>query len=159
MLIRLALIALLSLPGAAFAQTIVDGSSIERIRQIMSDHASNVRIRTDSQGNNYIAATARGWNYEVGFYDCIDNADCLSMQYSARFDTDGSFSTREIMNWHSDWVWGRIRTVEDDVILEMPVYLQYGLTLDNFIAAHDLWLNVMEGFTEDIGWGGSAPSK
>ncbi len=111
-------------------------------------------IETDGEGDPIIHSSAAGVNFSIVFYDCTENRDCESIQFSAGFDLSTPTTAATMNEWNrqkryaSAWI--------DD---EGDPYLQYdvtmgggGLSVDNFKTALDLWEDLLGDFQKHIDW-------
>ncbi len=145
--------ALALLPGIAQAQSLQAGDPAG-IAAVVQDMGYRASIETDGEGDPIIHSSAAGVNFSIVFYDCTENRDCESIQFSAGFDLSTPTTAATMNEWNrqkryaSAWI--------DD---EGDPYLQYdvtmgggGLSVDNFKTALDLWEDLLGDFQKHIDW-------
>ena len=158
-LMSLALLAALCSPSMADETALVDGADIEVLRDLIAETSPEATVETDDEGRIYIAAIHEGWTYDIRFYDCVGSKNCGIMQYSALFQTNGSFRVEDAIDWHAEWVLGRVSFYRGNAVFEMPVNIAGGVSVANFRDTRDLWHGVLSDFAASLGWQRERPKK
>ncbi len=141
----------LTASAQANAQALVDATDPAVLASLIQDLGYKAKLTTDSVGDPMISSSAHGYDFDVFFYDCTDNANCRAIQFSASFDmTDGMSLTRaEDFNRDKRWVKVYLND-ESDPRIEMDYNLYGGVSVANFNDTVDWWQVMMQQFIDYI---------
>lgn len=136
-------------PAAGWAQQLVTADPPERVLAIAQNYGE-ARMDTDSQGNPMIIGTISGIHYFGFFYGCDGKggAGCDSLQLRASW-TVGVVSLQTVNEWNRTRRFGKAYLEDDgDVVLEMEVNLDFGVTYENLNDTLDWWRIGITEFAE-----------
>lgn len=153
MMTRLALAAICLTAPLAFhtaqAETLIDGSDPEAIRQIASGYGS-ATLGTDPDGDPEITGRIEGTRYQVLFYGCTDGKGCKSIQLVAGW-TDSPVELTALNAWNADRRFGKAYLdLDGDPAIEMNVNLDFGVTARNLDDTFDYWRYVLSDFQAEV---------
>lgn len=138
--------------GAATAQSMVDGTSIDEIANIARGYGS-VSVETASSGNPMISGKIDGVSYYVFFRNCSEaHTDCEDLNFYAGF-LDNKQSLDAINAWNRDKRFGRAYLDRDlDAVIEYDVNLEYGISRQNLDSSFGVWSLLLRQFSDHIGF-------
>ncbi len=138
-------------PVAATAQEMVYAEDPEVIAALLEEMGFPAEITTDNVGDPMIMSSAHGYDFDIFFYDCLDNAECQAIQFSSAFDMVDGMSLTSAQDFNRNKRWGKVYLDdESDPRLEMDYNLRGGVSVDNFNDTVDWWQIVMEEFIDYI---------
>lgn len=145
-----ALALMLTLPVSASAEEMVNGSDVQQLKRMLSDHGE-VTLTTDGIGDPLFQGRINGTKYEMFLFGCNDDHKrCDEVMFKAAWATDG-VSLRDLNKWNADERYGKAyRDDENDPVLEMNVNLDDGVTADNFDDTIEIWKRVMKQFEDEV---------
>ncbi|KUF12580.1 YbjN domain-containing protein [Pseudoponticoccus marisrubri] len=139
-------------PLAASAQ-MVNAEDPERLAQIIRAEGYPVEVGTDNVGDPKITGKIRGTTFNVFFYDCTDNRNCLTLQFQAAYDVPNGISLERANQWNMDRRYASVYLdAEYDPFLEMDLNIDYDVTEENFLDNFLIWANVIGEFEDFINW-------
>ena len=132
---------------ASDPQTFVDFFAAEGYRP---------ELREDTVGDPMVMFRHEGKAEYLLFYDCTDNADCLSVQFFAIFQMDEGVPLEVLNDWNSGILkrFTRAYTYDDTKVrLDMDIATsQDGISSRDFGVLMKLWLMRKDEFQEKIGF-------
>ena len=139
------------LPLAASAQALVDASDIDIVSAMVQDEGYRAVTGTDGVGDPMITSAANGYDFEIYFYGCTENANCRDIQFSASFDLEDGMSLTRVQDFNLEKRWAKVYLDEDsDPRLEMDYNMYGGVSVTNFNDTLDWWVLIMNEFVEYI---------
>ncbi len=100
-----------------------------------------------------VSARHRGSNFSVLFFNCVSQADCLSIQFETGYTVDKPPSLDRINEWNRDQTFAKAHLDEEGYPwLEMDVGIAGGVTRAALLAQMETWADLMEEFEEYIAW-------
>lgn len=147
----LAGLALMLAPIGASAQAVVDATDVDVIAALIQDEGYPATISVDGVGDPMITSSAHGYDFDVFFYGCTDNAQCRDIQFSVTFDMEDGMSLTSAQDYNHDKRWIKIYMDEEsDPVVEMDVNMYDGISVGNFNDTLDWWVLMLEDFIEYI---------
>ncbi|MCB1347574.1 MAG: YbjN domain-containing protein [Maritimibacter sp.] len=132
---------------ASDPQTFVDFFATEGYRP---------ELREDTVGDPMVMFRNEGKTEYLLFYDCTDNADCLSVQFFTIFQMDEGVPLEVLNDWNSGMLKRFTRAYTYDqtkVRLDMDIATsQDGISARDFGVLMKLWLMRKDEFEEKIGY-------
>ena len=132
---------------ASDPQTFVDFFATEGYRR---------ELREDTVGDPMVMFRNEGKTEYLLFYDCTDNADCLSVQFFTIFQMDEGVPLEVLNDWNSGMLKRFTRAYTYDqtkVRLDMDIATsQDGISARDFGVLMKLWLMRKDEFEEKIGY-------
>jgi hypothetical protein len=122
------------------------------LRAMLLEEGYRAKLSSDDQGDPMITSATAGYDFDIVFYDCTDNLDCQSIQFTAGF-TDTDHGTVEDMNaWNKSKRYARAhRDDNGDVYIQMDLSMtREGLGKDRFQENLALWGHLLSDFTSYI---------
>lgn len=145
-----ALIALATPQNQAWAQELLDGSTIDQIILAARDYGSAAR-NIQADGNPMIAGRIDGIPYTVRFRNCPDTNSCSDMNFRVGFLLKPPLET--INTWNRDKRFSKSYLDADgDAILEMDVILGGGISRINMAEVFSYWRLTLRQYTSYIGF-------
>jgi hypothetical protein len=150
--LRISLMAILMLsPGAAAAQTLIDGSRVTEIVSIARGFGA-AALLSQSNGSPKISGSINRMGYAVYFVNCDENHVCGEMNFYAGF-LDIKPDVSDINAWNSTKRFGRAYLDGDgDASIEMDINLSGGISRDNLISSFEIWRLVLRQYAEHMGF-------
>lgn len=155
--IKLAAICLsLTLGSQTHAQEMINPTDALDIAVAIRDLGYKATLEKDSVGDPIIRSKAAGINFSILFYDCTDNRDCESLQFSAGFNLADGTSTQSMNEWNRAKRYGKAHI--DD---ENDPFLRYdfnfggagaGISMTTFEENFEIWESLLNDFKEHIDW-------
>ena len=132
---------------------LVDATDPFSIMQLIQKDGYQARLETDSTGDPKISGRLGKATWNMYFYGCEDNRDCLSVTLSSGFDLADGLSLESANEFNGEWRWANVELdAENDPFLRMDLNLAYGVSEANFRDNFDLWRIVLEQFVIFIDW-------
>ena len=132
---------------ASDPQTFVDFFTAEGYRP---------ELRVDTVGDPMVMFRHEGNTEYLLFYDCTDNADCLSVQFFTIFQMDEGVPLEVLNDWNSGLLKRFTRAYaydEGKVRLDMDIATSLdGISARDFGVLMKLWLMRKDEFEEKIGF-------
>ena len=132
---------------ASDPQTFVDFFATEGYRP---------ELREDTVGDPMVMFRNEGKTEYLLFYDCTDNADCLSVQFFTIFQMEEGVPLEVLNDWNSGMLKRFTRAYTYDqtkVRLDMDIATsQDGISARDFGVLMKLWLMRKDEFEEKIGY-------
>ncbi len=112
------------------------------------------QLTTDSVGDPLVEFRVNAETYQVFFYDCTDNKDCLSLQFYSGYKTEVPPTLEALNTWNSERRFVRAYRSDDGAArIEMDVATsQDGVTYRDFADLYSLWMERVSQFEDLIGW-------
>jgi hypothetical protein len=86
----------------------------------------------DSDGDPQVKGRIEGVSYLIAFYGCQSGRDCKSLQFAAFWSKRSSTTLEAANQYNREFRAGRAYIDKDgDLVLAMPVELQYGMSRKN----------------------------
>ncbi|SMH41394.1 YbjN domain-containing protein [Maritimibacter sp. HL-12] len=104
----------------------------------------SAQLTVDVAGDPLIEFLHEGEKKLLFFYDCVENRDCLAVQFFAGFKLDGPVSLEKLNDWNSgERRFTRAYRMEDDVArIEMDIAtILDGISARDFRDLFNLWLD------------------
>ncbi|GKY86916.1 YbjN domain-containing protein [Sinisalibacter aestuarii] len=151
------------LAGAALAATLAGGARADTLRasdpqsfiDFFFDAGYPAQLSEDGVGDPFIEFRYNGVIMPLWFYDCVDNANCQSVQFYFAYSLEEPTSYEALNAWNGEERrYTRAYRVDDGVVrLEMDVFTGVdGMSPVDFESLMDLWLDRLTEFEEFIGW-------
>jgi len=113
-------------------------------------------LREDTVGDPMVMFRNEGKTEYLLFYDCTDNADCLSVQFFAIYPMEGGVPLEVLNDWNSGIHkrFTRAYTYDDGKVrLDMDIATSRdGISARDFGVLMKLWLMRKDEFAEMIGY-------
>jgi len=132
------------------ADSIIDAKNPQAILELAKGFGY-AELGTDSEGDPFINGRIDGTKYGIYFYRCSDEGDdCKDIQFMAYWS--GVDISLEVVNrWNYTQRYGKACIDEDeDVRIEFPVNIDYGVTSDNLEDTIDWWAVTLREFRQFI---------
>lgn len=127
------------------AAPLVAATDPEQIAQMIRGFGS-ATLETDEYGDPLITGRINGSKYGVYFYNCEDNSNCKTIQFSAAW-AGYDVSLRQMNEWNQSQLYGTAYLDEDgDPNIDLVVNLRYGVSHKNFDDTIDWWVLAMKEF-------------
>ena len=143
-----ALLIAVSAPSVVLAQgsRIIDATTPDSVAEIARRYGSADQA-TDALGDPMVQAQlSSGVYYDIYFYGCTNAANCRNLQFVATWDYKGA-SADEVMRWNREKRFGKAYlNDEGNLVVEMNVNIDYGVTDRNFDDTIDWWRVVVDEF-------------
>ena len=122
------------------------------LQSLLLEEGYRAKLGTDTVGDPMITNATAGYDFDIMFYDCTDNADCRSIQFYAGFSEPDHATVEEMNAWNAQNRYARAyRDEEGDAILRMDVTMNgEGLGRDVFMQNLSLWNSLMSDFIDYI---------
>ena len=132
------------------AKDLITAEDPEAILEIAKGFGS-ARLKTDSQGDPLIVGRIDGTRYGIYFYGCDDNhRHCDDIKFGAAW-SGKKISLKELNNWNRTKRYGTAYQDSDgDPNLDMPVNLDYGVTVENLEDDFSFWEKVIKAFKREV---------
>lgn len=140
------------LPVASLAQT-VNAEDPDRLVYLLQNEGYLATVGTDDVGDPKISGKISGTNYNIFFYDCTNNAKCLTIQFQAAYDMSNGMSLARANQWNSEKRYASVFLDDEmDPFLQMDMNIDFGVSEKNFVDNFTLWTQMIESFEEFIDW-------
>lgn len=103
----------------------------------------------------WVDSSTNDLNFTINLYGCngAKAKSCSNLQFRAQFPRKAANNDDLMTQYDRAWVFGKAYTdSEGDMVLELPVNLNGGITLDNLSENLQLWNDVLGDFTKEINW-------
>jgi Putative bacterial sensory transduction regulator len=123
----------------------VCASKPETIVAALQDAGYKAKLsKSETTGNPTIASSTSGYDFDVFFYGCKDNAQCDSVQFLVSFEKDKT-NTAELANkWNSEKRFSQAYINKDgEFVMGYDVTTLGGLSKNNFADVIDWWTTMM----------------
>lgn len=147
-------IAAVSLGAAAMADQVI-ASDPQSVVNYFFNNGYPAQLTTDGVGDPMIEYRLNGTKEVLFFYDCVDNTDCLSLQFYSGYQLDSPVSLELLNEWNSgDRRFIRAYSTDDGAArIEMDVATSSdGISERDFGDLVSLWIDRMAEFEDFIGW-------
>ncbi len=143
----------LCLPIAAAAQPLLDAKDAFRLAGLIRSEGYPVEVTTDSLGDPMIEGKISGGPFFVFFYDCKDNANCLTVQFKTAYDMTSPMSMTMVNDFNASKRYVSVHLDDEgDPHLTMDMNIDYGVTEENFVDNFKIWVSVQDDFEKFIDW-------
>ncbi len=118
------------------------------------DQGIPAQLTEDAVGDPLVEFRVNSDTYQVFFYDCTENTDCLALQFYSGYKLDSPVSLETVNSWNSDRRFVRAyRTDEGAARIEMDIATSKdGISARDFKDLYDLWMESVGLFEERIGF-------
>ncbi len=118
------------------------------------DQGIPAQLTEDTVGDPLVEFRVNSDTYQVYFYDCTENKDCLSLQFYSGYKLDSPVSLEILNSWNADRRFVRAyRTDEGAARIEMDIATSNdGISARDFKDLYDLWLERVVQFQDLIGF-------
>ena len=139
--------------SAPSADGLIVASDPQGVVAAMQALGYTATLGTDGAGDPTITGDVEGTPFNVYFYGCQNNANCLWLIFSTGFDLPNG-STLDAMNqWNQNNLVGQAYLdAEQDPFLNYFVTTTGGLTQENFADVVDWWKVAVGNFQTEIGF-------
>ncbi len=128
------------------------GLTIEEVASWLKNEGYKAEMQKSDDGTPNIASSADGQGFHIYMYDCKDGT-CGSLQFSAGFDTKGTFNADKMNNWNKANRWARAYVdKENDPWIEYDVDLAPGGTYEGLKDQFGIWQDSLSEFRKFINW-------
>lgn len=139
-----AVAALTGFPLSAQSEDLVRASDPAGMVRTLKEAGYDPELTEDSVGDPMIKLTLSGYRASILFYNCEDNKDCQSIQFSAGFDRDEPWNAEAALKMSNDYRYMAVRLDEEgDPYIRWDVEVGDGLP-------KPLFLRSVLRFTESI---------
>lgn len=158
-------LALVAMPVTAFAQadlttapgnTVVEAITPVQLAGLLEAKGYPATAGgLDTDGPWVDSTSLSGFNFTVNFYGCTAGKvkECNRLQFRAQFTRKTSVNDALMTQYDRAWVFGKAYVNSDgDMVLEYPINLTGGVTIDNVSDNLQLWEDVLGDFTMEINW-------
>lgn len=112
----------------------------------------DIEIGTDSYGDPEINATYNNLVFTVLFYEC-NGEYCEQFQFRGVFEADRIEARDAATAQNSNLVFGKGYVDSDgDAVVELPVSVKGGVTMDFLYAQTELWFEILTDFGAELGY-------
>jgi hypothetical protein len=156
---KLACVALAGLalsPCPAWAQdsaaAMISPTKPAQLQAVLLEEGYRAKLGVDDVGDPMITSATAGYDFDIMFYDCTDNADCKSIQFYIGLSDPDNGTPEELNGWNSENRYARAYLDEEgDAILRMDVAMpSEGVSKEVFLENLSLWESLMSGFVEYV---------
>ena len=136
--------------GIAMANSdIVTASDHEAILEIAKGFGS-AELSQTAKGAPIIKGRMDGTKYAIWFSGCTDGKNCSALQFICIWKTK-DFSLEQINTWNAQKMYTRAYIDRDsDLILEMDIFMRYGMSKKNLDEVFDLWQTSVKHFSQQL---------
>lgn len=135
--------------GAMADSDIITASDQEKILEIAKGFGS-AELSSTSKGTPLIQGRMDGIKYAIWFSGCTDGKSCSALQFIGMWKTE-DFPMAEVNKWNAQKVYTRTYLDKDqDLTMEMDVFMRYGMTQKNLEEIFDLWKTSLRHLSEVI---------
>jgi hypothetical protein len=122
------------------------------LQMLLLDEGYRAKMTVDDVGDPMITSATGGYDFDVIFYDCTDNTDCRSIQFSAAFTEPDHGTPEDLNTWNSNKRYARAyRNDSGDAVLRMDVSMDgEGMGKELFLENLALWGSLMADFVDSI---------
>jgi len=150
-LVFAAALAALAVPATASAQNVTP-TRPAAIQALLLEEGYRAKLGTDDVGDPMITSATAGYEFDIMFYDCTDNAACKSIQFYIGLSDPDNGSVEEMNVWNSENRYTRAYLDEDgDAILRMDVSMPGdGVSREVFMEKLSLWATLMSSYIDYV---------
>jgi len=143
-------LAVLASFATAEAKDLIDAEDPQAILEIAKGFGS-ARLKKDSQGDPMISGRIDGTRYGIYFYGCDNNhRHCDDIKFGAAW-SGKKVTLKQVNNWNRTKRYGTAYLDNDgDPNLDMPVNLDYGVTVENLEDDFSFWEKVLKAFKKEV---------
>jgi len=143
----LTLTAALIMIGAGASAQSVNANNPNSVVAALQGLGHTTEITVDSYGDPMIYGSSDANNYQILFYGCTDNVNCMDLQFRADYDTGYAPSNSKLADYNRDRMVGKayINTA-DTTTLEHSVIGVDGMSRGNFNRTTEKFLDAMDYF-------------
>ncbi len=124
---------------------LIDATDPERLVGIASLYGAASLI-DDVHGNPLLQGRIETVTYELYFYGCENARDCKNVMFRAVWMENGA-SPEDVMRWNREKRFGKAYIDRrGQLVVEMNVNLDYGVSIENMVDTFDWWRVVLEDF-------------
>lgn len=147
------LVLAISLAAPATAQQVL-ASNPQSVMDYFFQNGIPAQLATDGVGDPLVEFRHESDTMQVFFYDCIDNLNCLSLQFYAGYRVDKGVTLETINSWNTDRRFVRsYMTDEGAARIEMDIATGYdGISHTDFTEVYNLWIESVGLFEQRINW-------
>lgn len=137
----------------ALAEQIL-ASNPQSLVNFFFDQGVPAQLTTDSVGDPLVEIRVNSATYQIFFYDCTENKDCLALQFYSGYKLDSPVSLETVNSWNTDRRFVRAyRTDEGAARIEMDIATSKdGVSARDFKDLYDLWIESVGLFEQRIGF-------
>ncbi len=112
------------------------------------------QLTTDAVGDPLVEFRVNSDTYQVFFYDCTENANCLALQFYSGYRLDQPVSLETVNGWNTDRRFVRAYRTDDGAArIEMDIATSSdGISARDFEDLYNLWIESVGLFEERIGF-------
>lgn len=145
--------AAIALPALSTAEQITSQKP-DSILSFFQTEGFPVKMGVASDGDPMINVRYYGTDFQIFFYDCQQNKDCMSIQFYSGYRSDGNYTIEQANVWNTQERYSRSFVSENGTAhLEYDIFLgQDGVSAGLFSDALGLWLKALKDFERYIGW-------
>jgi hypothetical protein len=142
--------------GSPAAAQLVEGNVTPTrptsLQTLLLAEGYRAKLGTDSVGDPLITSATAGYDFDIMFYDCTDNADCRSIQFSGGFLKPDQGTVEDMNKWNAVNRYARAYIDDEgDAILRMDVTMNgEGIGPQVFLENLALWNSLMSDFVDYI---------
>ncbi len=141
------------LAAPASAQQIL-ASNPQSLVNFFFDEGIPAQLTTDSVGDPLVEIRVNSATYQIFFYDCTENTNCLALQFYSGYRLDGPVSLETVNSWNADRRFVRAYRTDDGAArIEMDIATSLdGVSARDFKELYNLWIESVGLFEERIGF-------
>ena len=138
--------------NAMASNDIVTASDHEAILEIAKGFGS-ADLSVASKGTPVLKGRMEGTKYAIWFSGCSEGNSCSALQFLGVWKIK-NFSQEKINTWNTQKMYSKAYIDKDgDLILEMDVFMRYGMTKKNLEEVFDLWQTSLKHFSRQLSQG------
>lgn len=132
----------------------VKGQDPKTLVAALQEAGYAAKLGTDKGGDPMITSGVSGTTFQIYFYNCTDNKNCATVQFSSGYDLKDPVSLQRINEWNRDQRFGSAYLdKENDPILQMDLDLDDGgISQALFNDNVEFWASVVGDFERHIGY-------
>lgn len=135
--------------SAMASNDIVTASDHEAVLEIAKGFGS-ADLSTTGKGTPVLKGRMDGTKYAVWFAGCSDGKSCSTLQFLGVWKIK-DFPFEKVNTWNAQKMYTRAYIDKDgDLILEMDVFMRYGMTKKNLEEMFDLWQTSLKHFSQQL---------
>jgi hypothetical protein len=146
-----ALVALaLCFSSTVYADTMIDATDPDIVLDLAKGYGS-ATLEKASNGAPCIVGRIDGTRYGVSFNGCRDGKDCDDVSLVSYWPGHKGIELEDINGWNSKKRYAKAYIDTDgDVLLQMDLNVDYGVSRRNFDEGFRLWSRVLDSFKETV---------
>ena len=107
-------------------------------------------LSTTGKGTPVLKGRMDGTKYAIWFSGCTEGNSCSALQFLGVWKIK-NFSSEKINTWNTQKMYSKAYIDKDgDLILEMDVFMRYGMTKKNLEEVFDLWQTSLKHFSQQL---------